>query len=231
MQITFASYNIRKAVGRDGARDPARILDVVDELGADIVALQEVDIRFGAREGVIERIALSHRGWQVASVPMRPQSLGWHGNALLVREGIGIEEVAGDHLPRLEPRGAVRALLHVGGQDICVTGVHLDLSGFMRQRQLAHICGASRAPDVPAVMLGDFNTWRTVFPRGRGLAAHWSMVEPGVSFPSHRPFLSLDRLVHTPHWQVDSAQVHSSPLAREASDHLPIRVELSLLNN
>ncbi|MEP0560820.1 MAG: endonuclease, partial [Qipengyuania citrea] len=41
MQLTFASYNIHKGVGLDRKRDPERILSVLHEIDADIVALQE----------------------------------------------------------------------------------------------------------------------------------------------------------------------------------------------
>ena len=37
MELTFASYNIHKAVGLDGRRDPDRIITVLRELDADII--------------------------------------------------------------------------------------------------------------------------------------------------------------------------------------------------
>lgn len=228
MQLTFASYNIHKGVGLDGRRDPLRILDVVEELAADVVALQEVDIRFGNRQSVLDLRDIEERGWQVAAVPTKPASMGWHGNALLVRRSIEVAQVEAERLPQLEPRGAVRARLVAGGQSICVTGMHLDLSGLLRKRQFAHLCNASRAPGLPAVMLGDCNEWLRPIGGDRGLAAHWQMVEPGKSFPARRPLLALDRVMHTPHWRLASAIVHSSPLARQASDHLPIVVRLAL---
>src|SRR3954451_21449847 len=54
MQLKFASYNIRKAVGLDWRRRPARVLGVLNEIGADIVALQEVDRRFGSRVAALD---------------------------------------------------------------------------------------------------------------------------------------------------------------------------------
>jgi endonuclease/exonuclease/phosphatase family metal-dependent hydrolase len=228
VNLTFASYNIHKGVGLDRRRDPQRILDVIDELDADIVALQEVDIRFGNRQSVLDLADITARGWQVAAVPTLPESLGWHGNAILVRNGIQVLKVESEDLPRVEPRGAVRAKLHVSGRDICVTGMHLDLSGLQRKRQFAHLCTTSRAPGLPAVMMGDCNEWLRPIGGERGLAAHWQMVEPGKSFPARRPLLALDRLMHTPHWQCEKAEVHSTPVSRRASDHLPIRVHLSL---
>ena len=231
MQLTFASYNIHKGVGGDRRRDPDRIVSVIEELDADVVALQEVDERFGTRRAVLDADALSEAGYQVAARPTKPASMGWHGNALLVRKGIEIVDIDAHHLPQVEPRGAIRATLRAKGQDICVTGMHLDLSGLRRKRQFAHVCNASRAPGLPAVMLGDCNEWLRPFGGSRGLAAHWHMVEPGRSFPAQRPMLSLDRVVHTEHWRLESADVHTSAIARQASDHLPVHATLSLLDS
>ena len=231
MQITFASYNIHKGVGGDKRRDPARILAVIEELDADIIALQEVDERFGSRRSILDEASIVQRGWQVAALRTKPASMGWHGNALLVRHGFDVVDVDGDHLPRIEPRGAVRATVMAGSQPICVTGMHLDLSGLRRKRQFAHLCNASRAPGLPAVMMGDCNEWVRPFGGDRGLAAHWNMVEPGRSFPAHRPMLPLDRVIHTDHWECAAAEVHNTSLARQASDHLPIRVTLELPRN
>ena len=43
--ITVASYNMRKAIGLDRRRDPQRVLDVLHQIDADVVALQEADKR------------------------------------------------------------------------------------------------------------------------------------------------------------------------------------------
>ncbi|WAT17313.1 endonuclease/exonuclease/phosphatase family protein [Aurantiacibacter sp. MUD11] len=231
MRLTFASYNIHKGVGADRRRDPDRIIEVIEEIGADVIALQEVDERFGNRRAVLDRDELEKAGYQVASKPTKPASMGWHGNALLVREGLKVVEVDAHHLPQVEPRGAIRATLRKGRQEICVTGMHLDLTGLQRKRQFAHVCNASRAPGLPAVMLGDCNEWLRPFGGWRGLAAHWHMVEPGRSFPSQRPMLALDRVVHTSHWQLEEAEVHNSSTARQASDHLPVYARLKLLES
>lgn len=228
MRLTFASYNIHKGVGADGRRDPDRIVEVIGEIGADVVALQEVDLRIGARRAVLDRQDLEQAGWQVASHPTKPASMGWHGNALLVREGLEIVDVDAHRLPQVEPRGAIRATLRHGGLDLCVTGMHLDLTGLVRKLQFAHVCNASRAPGLPAVMLGDCNEWLRPIGGERGLAAHWQMVEPGRSFPSRRPLLALDRIMHTPHWRLEHAAVHTSRAARLASDHLPVFATLEL---
>ncbi len=71
-QTTFrvATYNIRKAIGTDRRRSPERILDVLAELDADVVALQEADRRFGPR--LAAHASQRHGGGVLAG---EPQSL------------------------------------------------------------------------------------------------------------------------------------------------------------
>ena len=227
MQLTFASYNIHKAVGLDGRRDPDRILAVLHELEADVVALQEVDRRFGPRESVIPRAALEEHGWCPAPLRMRPASIGWHGNAILVRRGIDIAGAEAIELPRLEPRGAVYAHLKVDGKPLHVVGMHLDLSGIRRMHQIQAVQAHMHGRKGPAVLLGDFNEWS---PRARCLAAFgngWTVLAPGRSYPSRRPLAQLDRIVHSHGWCCEEVRVHHSALASVASDHLPVTARLS----
>jgi len=57
--VRIASYNIRKAVGTDRRRDPARILKVLNRIEADVVMLQEADLRLGPRPAAIPRFLIS----------------------------------------------------------------------------------------------------------------------------------------------------------------------------
>jgi endonuclease/exonuclease/phosphatase family metal-dependent hydrolase len=136
MQLTFASYNVHKGIGLDRIRDPERILVVLREVNADIIALQEADRRFGSRSSVIPRALLDDSPWRALPVGRRAQSLGWHGNALLVRKGIQCERAEPVDLPTLEPRGAAMAELMVEGRRLRVIGTHLDLSGLRRRDQV-----------------------------------------------------------------------------------------------
>ncbi|HEX8420262.1 MAG TPA: endonuclease/exonuclease/phosphatase family protein, partial [Sphingomonas sp.] len=108
--LKVASYNMRKGIGTDRRRNPDRILEVLREIDADVVALQEADRRFGARECVLTPHLLDeHSDWQAVAVGLRAASMGWHGNALLVRKSAQIVDCEAIHLPALEPRGAVMA--------------------------------------------------------------------------------------------------------------------------
>ncbi|MEC7399127.1 MAG: endonuclease/exonuclease/phosphatase family protein, partial [Pseudomonadota bacterium] len=80
MKLTFASYNIHKAVGVDRRRDPERIIAVLREVDADIIALQEADLRLGDRASVLPKALLDDTPWRVVPVAKRPRSIGWHGN-------------------------------------------------------------------------------------------------------------------------------------------------------
>jgi endonuclease/exonuclease/phosphatase family metal-dependent hydrolase len=230
--VLIASYNIRKAIASDRRRRPERILEVLGEIGADIVVLQEADRRFGAREAAIPLHMLAEHG-QYRPVPIarRSASIGWHGNAILVRQGaVEIEACEPLVIPMLEPRGAVRADLRVRGSRLRVVGMHLDLSGLWRRRQAQAIL--AQVADVidpqPIVMCGDLNEWRPGQGCLRDFAAHHSDVPVGPTFHARRPVGRLDRMFVGGGVQVEAAGVHSTLTARTASDHLPIWARLSL---
>src|SRR5205809_3716753 len=60
--ITLASYNMHKAVGLDGRRDPHRVLKVLQEIDADVVALQEADKRIGGRGSTVPHELIDSHG-------------------------------------------------------------------------------------------------------------------------------------------------------------------------
>ena len=79
----------------------------------------------------------AHSDYKPVELDIRAGSIGWHGNALLVRKGVEVREHHLFHLPSLEPRGAVLAEVVVDGALLRFVGMHLDLSGLWR-RQQAH---------------------------------------------------------------------------------------------
>lgn len=231
MELTFATYNIRKAVGLDRRRDPERILAILNEIDADVVALQEVDRRIGRRASVLPLAHIEdYTPYQPVPLNHRPDSLGWHGNALLVRRGIRLAEASIVPLPVLEPRGAIRADLLVEGKRIRVVGMHLDLSGLRRRHQLRAILAHLERCDhhCPTVAMGDCNEWGMRRGALSEFAEPWRVLAPGFSFPTRRPVARLDRIVISREWQVEQATVHHSPLAARGSDHLPVWARLNL---
>lgn len=229
MELTFATYNIHKAVGLDRRRDPERIIAVLRELDADIIALQEADRRFGERESVIPRALLDDTKWHALPVARRRQSLGWHGNALLVRRDIEVKAAEPLDLPTLEPRGAVMGELEVEGRELRIVGTHLDLSGLRRRDQVRALLRAcARRERLPTVLMGDFNQWGRLTGAMREFGMRWQQLAPGPSYPARRPIARLDRIVTTPDWAYLDGGVHHSNLSAIASDHLPVWARLAL---
>lgn len=248
--ITVASYNMRKAIGTDRRRNPQRVLDVLREIDADVVALQEADKRFGGRASAVPHALIDEHGSYVP-VPIgvrrrRPlektrrraeqllkvdtRNIGWHGNALLVKRHIGVLDVATIDLPTLEPRGAVLAELLIHDRPLRVVGLHLDLSGLWRRRQMRRILDAiaARRDKMPTVLMGDTNEWREASGCLRDLPPGFRVAPIGPSFHARHPVACLDRIIVDSQLKIDAAGVHMSAAALRASDHLPIWARLSV---
>jgi endonuclease/exonuclease/phosphatase family metal-dependent hydrolase len=228
--LTLVSWNIHKAIGSDGRRDPSRVLAVLDETGADIAILQEADTRFGIRTSVLPAALLAEAGWRPVPFDRRGRALGWHGNAILVRAALGVAAFWRLALPALEPRGAVLADLIHAGAVLRVVGLHLDLSGLRRLQQVRRILDrlAAAPGDPPTVVAGDMNVWA---PAERCLDVLGGVLRPvplGPSFPARLPVASLDRIHVSEGVELLSSRVHRSSMARLASDHLPVLVRLAL---
>ncbi|TVP70847.1 MAG: EEP domain-containing protein [Rhodobacteraceae bacterium] len=234
--MIVSSYNIHKAVGTDMRRDPGRTVRVIHELGADIVALQEVDRRFGDRKGVLDPDMLrSETGLAPVALTDRlgARAHGWHGNLLLLRNA-EVEEARAVTLPGLEPRGAIVADIRIAGQPLRIIAAHLGLLHQSRLQQARFLTQEIEAGDGrPTLVMGDFNEWRlgagcSLMPLRRGLRAVKRSAQTIASFPAQMPVLPLDRIIGCKRAEVIDLRAHDTPLARKASDHLPIRAALNL---
>lgn len=229
MTLRVASYNMRKSIGTDRRRRPERTLQVLMEVGAHVIALQEADRRFGRRERVLtDHLLTDHSPWWAAPIPTRAHSMGWHGNALLVHREIEIVDCSAIDLPSLEPRGAIAARLKRGGFEFRVVGMHLDLSGLWRRRQasaiVAHLANAE--PQLPVIAMGDLNEWSRNAGCLRDFVRDLSLAETGPSFHAVRPIARLDRIMVSRDLRFTASGTHHSATARTASDHLPVWAEV-----
>jgi endonuclease/exonuclease/phosphatase family metal-dependent hydrolase len=229
--LTVASYNIHKCVGVDNRFDPGRIAAVIAELEADVVALQEVDRRFGQRTGLLNAAALERRtGLTMLHVSDTPGGHGWHGNAILVRQARLIR-LRRMHLPGAEARGALVAELQLPAGRVRVVAAHLGLLRRHRAMQAEALLEAIRhGSPMPTLLMGDLNEWRPGIPSSLvPLESLFGPLDPGEpSFPSRLPFLALDRILAHPRAMLAGVEAHASPLARLASDHLPLRARIDL---
>lgn len=225
--VRLASYNLHKCRGLTGPHAPERNLAVIAALKPDIIALQEVDFRFGARPEALPRgLIREATGLVPADITGRTgkDSLGWHGQTILMRPELAeAAEMRRLPLPGLEPRGAVALRL----PGLTVIGLHLGLARSSRRAQLARITAqAARIAGDHIVMMGDFNEWRD--DRGLESLAGFRVLAPGPSYPAPLPRFRLDRIAMSQHLELLHHGVFAGANAREASDHLPIWAEIRL---
>ncbi len=227
--LRLASYNIRKAVGLDWRRDPARTLRVIRELDADVIALQEADKRLSPRHAALHPNLIEREtDLRLVELDHSPVSIGWHGNAVLVRAGLEVIDVSLVDLPGIEPRGSVAVRLKTALGELAVVGVHLGLRRGCRAAQLETILGTLPSDVLPrTVIMGDFNEWS----ERRGLdilSRHFDVVRPGRTYHSARPVACLDRFALGSGLSLMGTGVVADRDTRVASDHLPVWAEVSL---
>jgi endonuclease/exonuclease/phosphatase family metal-dependent hydrolase len=229
--MLIASYNVHKCVGIDGRFDPGRTSHVIREIGADVIALQEADSRFGERRGLLD-LAWMERETGLFPVPVSgvAKAHGWHGNVILFREGL-VRDVHQVKLPGLEPRGALITELELkDGSAFRIIAAHLGLLNRSRQQQARMILDILRSRDEqPTVLMGDLNEWRLGDRSSLNtLATVFGLPAAVPTFPSRLPVLALDRIMANQPGLIDAVETHDSPLARLASDHLPIKAVVKL---
>lgn len=230
-RLRVVSYNIRKAVGTDRRRDPMRILRVIAETAPQVVVLQEADRRLPPRRPVLDTGAIRDiAGLEPVGLDHGRNSLGWHGNAVLVAPGIAVEGVRLLDLPGLEPRGCILADLSRDGHRFRIIGVHLGLLRASRRLQLTALLGmlADDQP-CPTLIAGDFNERSLAVGLGR-LAGRFTILSGGPSYHSRMPVFALDRMAVTAGFSPLHMQVHRSAEASVASDHLPLVGDFGLVS-
>lgn len=224
--LRISSYNIHRCVGRDGRSDPARVARVIAELGCDIVGLQEVD---NLSDGQHASMQLDYLARATSMSPLAGHTIirheGSFGNAILTRRAVLDVRRHDLSYGSREPRGALDVDLQVEREVVRVIVTHLGLRPAERRFQVRRMLRLLH--DIPAgqkvIVLGDINEW---LPLGRplrwlhGLLGH-SPAER--SFPSGLPLFALDRVWVRPRHTLLAFAAHHSPLARVASDHLPVK--------
>lgn len=229
--LVVATYNIHTCVGVDRRYDPARVATVLRELDADIIGLQEVDVR---RRGPVpldqETFLAAETGLHAVSTP-RENGNGRFSNTILTRLPVLAVRHIDLSVAGHEPRGALDVDLAFEGRVLRVIATHFGLRGNERrlqtQRLLAALDRNGAAATDAVLMMGDLNEWRG---RRGGIPAldrELGRAPAPRTFPSWCPILPLDRIYAGPPAMLGELDVHRSPLARLASDHLPLRARLA----
>jgi endonuclease/exonuclease/phosphatase family metal-dependent hydrolase len=233
--VRIVTYNIHSCVGLDRRYDPARVAAVLREIGAGIACLQEVGFR---RRGdpILDQAAYlaEATGCSVlCGTGLRDHSRRFR-NAILTRFPVLALGAIDLGIPGCEPRGAIDADLLIDGRVVRVIATHFGLRREERHLQSNRVIAALSAPLPPGrqpaatvLVMGDLNEWRG---RKGGIRALEGRLGPSVAprtFPSFMPLLALDRIYVDAHTDLQAVEVYRSPLARVASDHLPVVGTLS----
>ena len=230
VRVRIASWNLCSCRGTDGRLDPARVATVLESIDADMIGLQEVDWRHPPFEGRDQLAYLATRlGMHPVAGPNLRDHRGDYGNGLLTRFVPESTEQVDLSFGRREPRGAIDAVFRCHGFSLRVIVTHLGLGRAEHARQVALLRQRIReAPSCDAVVLaGDLNEWRPKRFDSWGLVPEPFPAATRVrTYPSRFPILALDRILAFPEPVRFGARAVATPLARVASDHLPIVADL-----
>jgi endonuclease/exonuclease/phosphatase family metal-dependent hydrolase len=218
-------------VGRDRRRDLDRIANVIAELDADVVGLQEV-IR-GDGDGNADQPAYlaSKLSMSMIMGATRPHPGGSFGNAVLTRLPVIASTTHDLSHGRFERRGCLRVDVAADSAIVHVFTCHLGRRFRERREQLTLLAALLAVTDIkgPRVLMGDFNEWHRG-PITRGLRREFaaSKFRARRTFPARFPMFALDRIYWDSDLEGEGFRAHRSPLARVASDHLPVVVTLKV---
>ncbi len=229
-RLRVASYNVHRWAGVRGGRqyEPERAVAVIGEIGADVLALQEV-LRPSQGADPLRELA-RQLGFHLAFVVTRLHRRGELGNAVLSRWPLAGALAIDLSFGRLERRAALAVRVSAGERSLQVAATHLALVDRTRARQVQALLDHPHLADGPTVLVGDMNAWRPT-KASRALDHHFQTRHHNAnwpaSYPSVRPVLALDRL-YARGVRIESMETHTSDAARRGSDHLPIVATLEL---
>ena len=226
MSLRLATYNIHRCHGRDGRYAPGRIREVLRQLDAEVIALQEVEQRH--RDPDLLEFLCADRSWQAVQGITMTRAHGHYGNVLLTSLPILSLARIDLSVPGREPRGALHLLLEHDGQPLEILATHLGLRPAERRMQirtlLAHLERSRKSGG--SVLLGDLNEWFLWGRPLRWLQRHFTRTPAPPTFPAHWPLVALDRIWIQPRSRLTGISVLNTPLTRRASDHLPLVARL-----
>jgi endonuclease/exonuclease/phosphatase family metal-dependent hydrolase len=213
---------------------PDRTVAVLADIGADIIALQEVMGAGPNGGGHAEAIgAALGMGWVMASA----RHLRGHqfGNVVLSRLPIVNHVEHSLSWKTCEPRCLQRVDIHAPGHTLHVYNVHLGTALLERRYQAERLATivSDRHVGGPKLVLGDFNEWM------RGLTTTLlssrlksvdlrSYVNRRRTYPGLFPLLHLDHIYYAGAIEIAGIHLPRTRLSLVASDHLPLVADVRL---
>lgn len=246
--LRVMTYNTHGSVGSDGRCRPDRIAEVIRRFSPDVVALQEVDVgqrRSGGHDQAQLIAELTDLSAHFTSA--RESGGGRYGNAILTRHPYELRAEGILPVRRGEVRAAQWLRLSLDDGYLDVVNTHLGLHFWDRWLQFRALFGSAVAappsevapPPFPPlegsldrlILCGDFNAGRLspiYFLLERRLKDAQRSGKRGAqaTWPARWPLLRLDHVWTGRDLAIENVIVPRDQLVREASDHLPIVVDL-----
>ncbi|MFO7178290.1 MAG: endonuclease/exonuclease/phosphatase family protein [Pseudomonadota bacterium] len=237
-RVRIMTYNVHSCRGSDGRLDPARVAAVVEASEPDIVALQELDVGQERSNGIDQAEFIGKRlGLEVHFVSARPCGGGHYGNAILTR--FPSEHRRFGCLPQFgaaEPRAVQWVAIDTPLGRLDVFNTHLGLSRKERWLQVDSLLGrewlAHPHRSGHTLLCGDLNTvpgspvYERLLERLGDAHRLVRTARPRATFPAMLPLLRIDYVMLSDALGAERVEVPGSLLARLASDHRPVIVDV-----
>ena len=227
--IKIASYNVRNAKGMDNVTDFERVANVINNIDAHAIAIQELDSATVRSKGIVVLDELAKRTNMYASFNGSIEFQGGkYGVGILTKEiPIRKEAIA---LPGREEK---RSLLIVELKDYVLCCTHLSLNEEDRQASMDIIQNQTKKYNSkPVLLVGDLNAEPDSDEISK-LSENWIMLNDPTqaTFPSDNPNVTIDYLLLKQNDKFTHSVIHSEVVKEPmASDHRPVVVDLKIEN-
>jgi len=246
IELRIMSFNI--AAGYGNVND---IAEAIEKYNPDIVALQEVDVHWSERSDFQDQVLFLEAKLDMNSFfgeiytyendtgndPPRQFGLAFlskpaithQKNHSLSRLSTQSEEAGIQLLP-----GFPEIVIEIDNTRIHLFNTHLDYrqDPSVRVAQIEEMMEIMKAAEGPVVLAGDLNArpeadeLRPLFDLLKDVW-EYKKDDPGFTFPSDQPDRRIDYILHSGHFEVSDAFTADT----DASDHLPVVVDLLLLRH
>ena len=246
--IRIMTYNTRSCKLKNGKHSPEKIAEIIQSASPDVVALQEMDKGLASSQGQDQaQIIADKLGAQMGFAKRLELEGGAYGLAIISRIPFEIRKV--DSIQRIAPgrRGEKTIAFWISffhdGREIHLMNTHFVHCVRHRRDAVQQLTGdawrGAVPREAPLVVCGDFNsmffspiimTMKKFFVDvvKKDKSRNWWKRLFLTTWPASYPFVRIDYVFASHHFDVLSTYAYASQGAKEASDHLPFVADLKL---